>query len=46
MATRPEDDGDAPHVVDLFTAGVFHMLEQQVGRMLADWKGKRPKSRS
>jgi hypothetical protein len=30
-------------VVNLFTAGVFHLFEQQVGTLLQDWSGKRPK---
>jgi hypothetical protein len=30
-------------VVNLFTAGVFHLFEQQVGTLLEDWTGKRPK---
>jgi hypothetical protein len=28
---------------NLFTAGVFHLFEQQVGTLLEDWTGKRPK---
>jgi hypothetical protein len=30
-------------VVNLFTAGAFHLFEQQVGTLLEDWTGKRPK---
>jgi len=30
-------------VVNLFTAALFHLFEQQVGTMLEDWTGKRPK---
>ena len=30
-------------VVNLFTAGVFHLFEQQVGSLLEDWNGTRPK---
>ena len=30
-------------VVNLFTAGVFHLFEQQVGTLLEDWNRKRPK---
>lgn len=30
-------------VVNLFTAGVFHLFEQQVGTLMEDWTGKRPK---
>jgi len=30
-------------VVSLFTAGAFHLFEQQLGTLLEDWTGKRPK---
>ena len=30
-------------VVNLFTAGLFHLFEQQVGTLLKDWTDKRPK---
>lgn len=30
-------------VVNLFTAGVFHLFEQQAGTLLQEWSGKRPK---
>jgi hypothetical protein len=30
-------------IVNLFTAGVFHLFDQQIGTLLEDWTGKRPK---
>ncbi len=30
-------------VLNLFAAGVFHLFEQQLGTLLEDWNGKRPK---
>jgi hypothetical protein len=30
-------------VLNLFTAGVFHLFEQQAGTLLKDWTGTRPK---
>jgi hypothetical protein len=30
-------------VLNLFTAGVFHLFEQQVGTLLENWNGKRPR---